>query len=240
MDAQDGFGFLSDVSVPEVVASRSDLDACSPFISSPFPLIVDPKKENTAPLTTARIPPARGGGEGPSHAILTQAKGQTGERRRRDGERGVGGIPGLGWLRVDWGGPHRSFGGDQATMARPEEKAKSMLNRWLKGQQEEGGSGLKRRRPYMASACKDLNECDKWRGQILRDIGAKVMEIQNSALQEDRIRELNDEINKLMRVKHAWEKQILKLGGPNYIKQASKLQEDEGEGIPGGESPGRR
>ncbi len=32
MDAQDGFGFLSDVSVPEVVASRSDLDACSPFI----------------------------------------------------------------------------------------------------------------------------------------------------------------------------------------------------------------
>lgn len=180
------------------------------------------------------------GGEGPSHAILTQAKGQTGERRRRDGERGVGGIPGLGWLRVDWGGPHRSFGGDQATMARPEEKAKSMLNRWLKGQQEEGGSGLKRRRPYMASACKDLNECDKWRGQILRDIGAKVMEIQNSALQEDRIRELNDEINKLMRVKHAWEKQILKLGGPNYIKQASKLQEDEGEGIPGGESPGRR
>ena len=66
------------------------------------------------------------------------------------------------------------------------------------------------------------------------------MEIQNSALQEDRIRELNDEINKLMRVKHAWEKQILKLGGPNYIKQASKLQEDEGEGIPGGESPGRR
>ena len=111
-----------------------------------------------------------------------------------------------------------------------------MLNRWLKGQQEEGGSGLKRRRPYMASACKDLNECDKWR-QILRDIGAKVMEIQNSALQEDRIRELNDEINKLMRVKHAWEKQILKLGGPNYIKQASAA--GRGEGIPGGESPGR-
>ncbi|QDZ18603.1 pre-mRNA-splicing factor ISY1 [Chloropicon primus] len=119
-------------------------------------------------------------------------------------------------------------------MARPEEKAKSMLNRWLKGKAEEGGSGLKRRRrPYMASECKDLNECDKWRSQVLRDIGAKVMEIQNSALEEGRIRELNDEINKLMKVKYAWEKQILKLGGPNYIKQAAKVREGEGVQAPG-------
>ena len=80
----------------------------------------------------------------------------------------------------------------------------------------------------MASECKDLNECDKWRSQILREIGGKVMEIQNSSLEEARIRELNDEINKIMRVKHAWEKQILKLGGPNYIKAAAKTS-DRGE-----------
>eukprot|EP00212_Chloropicon_laureae_P000922 CAMPEP_0198454856 /NCGR_PEP_ID=MMETSP1453-20131121/15964_1 /TAXON_ID=1461543 ORGANISM="Unidentified sp., Strain RCC701" /NCGR_SAMPLE_ID=MMETSP1453 /ASSEMBLY_ACC=CAM_ASM_001118 /LENGTH=110 /DNA_ID=CAMNT_0044179045 /DNA_START=101 /DNA_END=430 /DNA_ORIENTATION=- len=110
-------------------------------------------------------------------------------------------------------------------MARPEEKAKSMLNRWLKQKAEgEGGSGLKprKRRPHLATDCKDLNECDKWRSQILKEIGGKVMDIQNTTLPEARIRELNDEINKLMKVKHAWEKQILKLGGPNYTKQGGK------------------
>ena len=114
-------------------------------------------------------------------------------------------------------------------MARSEEKAAGMLNRWVAAQRGEAGLGLKpRRRPRMAGECKDLNECDKWRSQILREIGGKVMEIQNSSLEEARIRELDDEINKIMRVKHAWEKQILKLGGPNYIKAAAKTS-DRGE-----------
>jgi len=101
-----------------------------------------------------------------------------------------------------------------------------MLSRWL-AQKSDGSddSGLKRkRRPHMASECKDLNECDKWRSQILKEIGGKVLEIQNTALAEARIRELNDEINKLMKIKYAWEKQILSLGGPNYAKSAPKVQ----------------
>ena len=36
---------------------------------------------------------------------------------------------------------------------------------------------------------------------------------------EPKIRELNDQINKLLRTKHHWEKRILELGGPNHIKQ---------------------
>ncbi len=35
-------------------------------------------------------------------------------------------------------------------------------------------------------------------------------------LGEHKIRDLNDEINKLMREKGHWEKQITHLGGPNY------------------------
>ena len=62
-----------------------------------------------------------------------------------------------------------------------------MLNRWVAAQRGEAGLGLKpRRRPRMAGECKDLNECDKWRSQILREIGGKVMEIQNSSLEEAR------------------------------------------------------
>ena len=117
-------------------------------------------------------------------------------------------------------------------MARPEEKAKSMLNRWIQqGKGDEGGSGLRRkRRPRMASECKDLNECDKWRSQILREIGGKVMDIQNSTLPQATIRELNDEINKLMKIKYAWEKQIMALGGPNYTTRAPKGADGDGQG----------
>lgn len=115
-------------------------------------------------------------------------------------------------------------------MARNQEKAASMLSRWLAQKSDGEDSGLKRkRRPHMASECKDLNECDKWRSQILKEIGGKVLEIQNTALTESRIRELNDEINKLMKIKYAWEKQILALGGPNYVKSAPKVHDKQGE-----------
>ena len=60
-----------------------------------------------------------------------------------------------------------------------------MLNRWLTGTQNEL-KGEKEKRPDLASECHDLNEADKWRQQILREIGRKVMEIQNAGLGEHR------------------------------------------------------
>ena len=68
-------------------------------------------------------------------------------------------------------------------MARNEEKAQSMLNRLLTAKQKEA-RGEKRKRPYLASECSDLHEADRWRQQILREIGKKVMEIQNAGLGE--------------------------------------------------------
>jgi pre-mRNA-splicing factor ISY1 len=70
-------------------------------------------------------------------------------------------------------------------MARKEEKAQSMLNRFLQAKVDEQ-RGPKARRPYLATECTDLNEADKWRQQILREIGRKVMEIQNAGLGEHR------------------------------------------------------
>lgn len=112
-------------------------------------------------------------------------------------------------------------------MARNEEKAQSMLNRYLAGKQEDQ-KAPKKRRPYLASECSDLNEADKWRHDILREIGKKVLEIQNSGLGEHRIRDLNDEINKLIREKSHWERRILELGGPDYARTAPKITDSSG------------
>jgi pre-mRNA-splicing factor ISY1 len=46
--------------------------------------------------------------------------------------------------------------------------------------------GPKEKRPYLATECSDLVEADKWRQQIIREIGRKVMEIQNAGLGEHR------------------------------------------------------
>lgn len=70
-------------------------------------------------------------------------------------------------------------------MARNEEKAQAMLNRFLAGKAEEA-RGPNQKRPYLATECHDLNEADRWRQQILREIGRKVMEIQNAGLGDHR------------------------------------------------------
>ncbi|GLC51525.1 hypothetical protein PLESTB_000511900 [Pleodorina starrii] len=115
-------------------------------------------------------------------------------------------------------------------MARNEEKAQSMLNRYLAGKVDEK-RGPKQKRPYLASECRDLVEADKWRSQIIREIGKKVMEIQNEGLGEHRIRDLNDEINKLIREKGHWERRIKELGGPDYSRGSGKVTDSKGREV---------
>ena len=64
--------------------------------------------------------------------------------------------------------------------ARNEEKAQSMLYRFREAQAAELGLGTRAdRRPRMASSCKSLRECERWRGEILREISRKVSKIQD-------------------------------------------------------------
>ncbi|XP_039058810.1 pre-mRNA-splicing factor ISY1 homolog [Hibiscus syriacus] len=107
-------------------------------------------------------------------------------------------------------------------MAPNEEKEQSMLNRFITQKAEEKKKP-KERRPFLASECRDLAEADKWRQQIMREIGRKVAEIQNDGLGEHRFCDLNDEINKLIREKSHWERRIVELGGSNYAKHAPKM-----------------
>lgn len=95
-------------------------------------------------------------------------------------------------------------------MARNEEKAQSMLNRYLR---EQRGGERGRRRPALASHCDDVEEATRWRAQVERDIRLRVSEIQNPALGDARTRELNDMINKLLRERRHWDRRVISLGG---------------------------
>ncbi|KAN0094427.1 Isy1-like splicing factor [Tylopilus felleus] len=118
-------------------------------------------------------------------------------------------------------------------MARNEEKAQSMLYRFREAQAAELGLGTRGdRRPKMASACKSLRECERWRGEILREISRKVSKIQDSGLTDYEVRDVNDEINKLLREKRHWENQIIALGGANYRRNVAML-DDDGKEVPG-------
>lgn len=68
-------------------------------------------------------------------------------------------------------------------MARNKEKAQSMLYRFREAQAAELGINTGRKsgelRPRLASACKSLKECEKWRSDVLRDISRKVSKIQD-------------------------------------------------------------
>ncbi|EXJ55162.1 pre-mRNA-splicing factor isy1 [Cladophialophora yegresii CBS 114405] len=121
-------------------------------------------------------------------------------------------------------------------MARNSEKAQSMLFRFRAAQAAESGllpsSSL--RRPKAPSTINTVPLCEKWRGQILKEVSRKVTKIQDESLSDFQIRDLNDEINKLMKEKWGWERRIRELGGPNYMRGGGTVFDDQGREVPGG------
>ncbi|KAL9112757.1 MAG: hypothetical protein Q9227_003060 [Pyrenula ochraceoflavens] len=120
-------------------------------------------------------------------------------------------------------------------MARNSEKAQSMLFRFRAQQAADLGilDTSRTRRPKLITSVTAIPVCEKWRGQCLKEISRKVTRIQDESLSDYQIRDLNDEINKLMKEKWMWERQIRELGGPNYMR-GGRIYDDEGREIPGG------
>lgn len=115
-------------------------------------------------------------------------------------------------------------------MARPAEKARSMLNKWVKMREEGNAAPVARgKRPRLASECTHLADAEYYRGQILREITAGIAKIQNPALGEHTIRDLNDEINKKFREKYHWNKRIKELGGLDFNAIERQRQIEEGD-----------
>lgn len=115
--------------------------------------------------------------------------------------------------------------------SKTEEKAHAMLNRWV-AIKKELNSRSKEKRPKYSTECNNLQDCERWRAQVIKEISKKVADIQNASLGEFRIREMNDEINKLFREKMHWEDRIKELGGPDYKKLAPKTYDAEGYEVP--------
>jgi len=116
-------------------------------------------------------------------------------------------------------------------MARNEEKAQAMLNRWVTMKRSINNPIEKR--PALTSQCDSINDCEKWRNQVIKEIAKKVQEIQNAGLGEHKIRDLNDEINKLIREKGHWEDRIKELGGADYKTFGPKVLDAQGMELPG-------
>lgn len=114
-------------------------------------------------------------------------------------------------------------------MARNSEKAMTTLARWRAAQE----TTIKERRPFLATECDNLQKCEKWRRQIVGEISRKVAQIQNAGLGEFKLRDLNDEINKLLREKGHWEDRIKELNGPDYKRIGPKMLDHEGKEVPG-------
>jgi len=117
-------------------------------------------------------------------------------------------------------------------MARNAEKAMTALARWRRmKEQEEKGPVAKR--PNDVKECTIVMDAERYRKEITLDIAKKISLIQNPGLGEFKIRDTNDEINKMLKVKYAWEYRIKELGGPDYRRVAPKMLDKQGREVAG-------
>eukprot|EP00388_Colpodella_angusta_P003892 GDKJ01013367.1.p1 GENE.GDKJ01013367.1~~GDKJ01013367.1.p1 ORF type:complete len:208 (+),score=33.60 GDKJ01013367.1:32-655(+) len=117
-------------------------------------------------------------------------------------------------------------------MARNAERQSAMLNRWY-AMKDALFLPAYIRNPRPPEDAETPNECEYWLRDTLKDMGKKIMEIQNASLGEHKIRELNDEINRLIRLKERWENRLRDLGGHNYKLYSAHAAEAMGSEVKG-------
>lgn len=97
-------------------------------------------------------------------------------------------------------------------MATNLEKKSNLLNRYIR-LVAEGGEGVEQR-PSRAASVDSLPEARKWVKSLTSEIKRVVGHIQNDNMPESQVRDLNDEINHLLRTKKHWDARVEELGGP--------------------------
>lgn len=116
-------------------------------------------------------------------------------------------------------------------MARNEEKALTLFSKWQSF--KTGQSVLGSKKTIISSECANINDAERIRRDITRDITKQIALISNnSSLGEHRIREINDDINKKMKSKHYWDIKIRELGGVD-AKKVRNFYDIEGKELPG-------
>lgn len=102
-------------------------------------------------------------------------------------------------------------------MSKTDEKGHALLNRFV-SMKKEMFTRNKDKRPASAKTCNNVQECNKWRNQVCKEIASKITEIQNAMIGEIKVRSINDHINLLIQEKDAWEDRIKELGGQDWKK----------------------
>ena len=74
-----------------------------------------------------------------------------------------------------------------------------------------------------------------WREDILQGLEKRMVDIQNASLGEHKLRDLNDEINAMIKLVKRWETRIKQLGGKDYKNVGRGLIEKSGLRLPGNE-----
>ncbi|KAE9421621.1 hypothetical protein Angca_006368, partial [Angiostrongylus cantonensis] len=89
------------------------------------------------------------------------------------------------------------------------------------------------KRPHDTSLCNNLTDAEShfFLFMVAKEIAKKIALIQNPGLGEFKIRDLNDEINKMIRIKYAWEMRIKDLGGMDYRKMSARELDKEGREV---------
>ncbi|KAK2195215.1 bifunctional Pre-mRNA-splicing factor Isy1/Helix hairpin bin domain superfamily/Pre-mRNA-splicing factor Isy1 superfamily [Babesia duncani] len=114
-------------------------------------------------------------------------------------------------------------------MARNSEKANAMLNKWHRIK-----SGItmhvkyNSKRPRFTHEVDDLGTAERWRALAVRDVMINLSRIQNASIGESAIRDLNDEINRLIGIRKKWDERIIELGGPDYRGLSSCIENAHG------------
>ncbi|EDQ89646.1 uncharacterized protein MONBRDRAFT_32310 [Monosiga brevicollis MX1] len=118
-----------------------------------------------------------------------------------------------------------------ATLTPHHNAQRSLLNRWVAGKMNEVNP--KKQRPYHSKECHDLHDAEKFRRDIIYEFSQGLQKIQNAGLGEYRLRDLNDELNRLLREKKHWEYRIVELGGADYTQTNQRFLDSEGRMVQG-------
>lgn len=116
---------------------------------------------------------------------------------------------------VHTGSSYKVLSRKKGKMARNEEKAQSMFYRFRKAIQNEeaGWINPSPNEPLLPSTCESLPAALFARRELLKDISRKISRINEESLKdEEEIRVLNDEINRLIRRKNEWDGRLRELG----------------------------
>lgn len=110
-------------------------------------------------------------------------------------------------------------------MSRNKEKAQSSLNRYHALKVKEAGvlESDPSARPKRVQLVDSIPQAERWRKIVISEITRRLARIEDSMINHQQIRDLNDELNKLFREKRAWEYHIKELGGNDYLTYGKNL-----------------